>query len=176
MNTIKKSEENEQKWMNAEGGAAALWGVQKIKGEKEGKRRAWAWVEFGFGLETGRVERGYIRVLRPIFFHFSKFFSLFPSQTLGSLSSLSSLTHLLRRVFRREASGRRRLVATAAPPLQPPFFFKFFFVLSYVFYPYDSTFKLGISEKSNHGPRSKVKKSRKYTAFPSCFGSDVLPF
>jgi len=135
MNTIKKSEENEQKWMNAEGGAAALWGVQKIKGEKEGKRRAWAWVEFGFRLETGWVERGYIRVLRPIFFHFSKFFSLFPSQTLGSLSSLSSLTHLLRRVFRREASGRRRLVATARWPAvldggaaaPTSFFFKIFF-------------------------------------------------
>jgi len=28
-----------------QGGAVVLWGVQKIKGEKEGKRRAWAWVE-----------------------------------------------------------------------------------------------------------------------------------
>jgi len=73
--------------MNAKGGAVVLWGVQKVKGRsrKEGARMGlvWNWVWAG----SGRVEREYIRVLRPIFFHFSKSFSLFPSQTLGSLSS-----------------------------------------------------------------------------------------
>jgi len=86
-----------------QGGCSSEWGVCS---KQEKNKDSWAemkaenvlGLELGrFRKKTGRVRRGYIRVLRPIFFHFSKSFSLFPSQTLGSLSSLSSLTHLLRR-------------------------------------------------------------------------------
>jgi len=50
MNTIKNSEEKEQKRMNAEkGGAAVLWGMQKIKGRRR-MGRAFGPVGNGSGL------------------------------------------------------------------------------------------------------------------------------
>ena len=80
MNTIKKTKKrNKNEWMRKKGGAAVLWRVQKIKGEKEGRRaREWAY-GFGFGPVPGRVEREYIRVVNPLFPHFFFSFSLFSS-------------------------------------------------------------------------------------------------
>ena len=58
-----------------------MLGVQAVSvGGAENKKRrmgrAWAWFWIGVGLETGRVGRGYIRVVDPIFFHFFFSFSL----------------------------------------------------------------------------------------------------
>jgi len=78
--------------MNAEGGAAALWGGTESKKKKKGRRRAWACLQTGLGRfdpwSLGRVERGYIRIERPIFFHFPLFFlSLLLSRERSSLLS-----------------------------------------------------------------------------------------
>jgi len=57
------------------GGAAVLWGVQKIKGRKK-DRGARLGLELGLGLK--RVgSREYIRVVDPFFLIFTKSFSLF---------------------------------------------------------------------------------------------------
>jgi len=55
MNTIKNSEEKEQKRMNAEkGGAAVLWGVQKIKEKRKEARGLGLVLELGLGrFESG---------------------------------------------------------------------------------------------------------------------------
>jgi len=56
-------------------GAAVLWGVQKIKEKKKRGARVGPGFEIGFGLETGRVEREYIRA-GDNFFSFFSFLSL----------------------------------------------------------------------------------------------------
>jgi len=79
--------------MNAEkGGAAVLWGVQKIKGRKKKEGRAWAYGFLFWGRfdprVLGRVRREYIRAGDPFFPHFTKSFSLFSPHHRFSLFSL----------------------------------------------------------------------------------------
>jgi len=81
-------EKSEEKWMNAKGGAAALWGVQKVKKKK---RRIGARMGLGLGLKPGRVRREYIKVLRQFSFIFLFSFSLFFFLEREALFSLLSI-------------------------------------------------------------------------------------
>jgi len=95
-----------KKWMNAEGGAVVLWGVQKVKRRKEGLGRAFGpWTGFGpvRPMNLGSVRERYLRVARPFFPHFFFSFSLFSS--LRAKRSLLSPLYL--HLLRLENGGRR---------------------------------------------------------------------
>ena len=88
--------------MNAKGGCSSIMGVQKIKGRKKDGGARLGLVLDRVGLEPGRVERGYIRVVRPIFHSFYKIFL-----SLLSICSVLSLLSPLAAFFSGEKSGRR---------------------------------------------------------------------
>ena len=146
--------------MQKKGGAAVLWGVQKIKGRRRMGRACGPGI-FVLGRfdprVLGRVRREYIRGRDIFSFIFHKRFSLFSFfESKRSLLSLVSL-HLLR-----WRSGWRKGIPTRWPASYRGgataselklFFFKFFcsilcFLLS------RSVFKLRISKKTTYNRRS----------------------
>jgi len=99
-----------------QGGATVFMGGAENKRKKEEKGARVGPMDLGLGRFLGRVEREYIRVLKPFFLILHKRFSLFLPNSRSSLFSLgsSSPTKKVRVVvgFRR---GGRRVIA-AAPP------------------------------------------------------------
>jgi len=157
MKEISKMREEKNEWMQG--------GVQKIKGRKKDRGARLGLVLDRVGLEPGRVERGYIRVVRPIFHSFYKIFL--------SLLSICSVLSPLAAFFSGEKSGRRWRLRrggwpslTAAPPHKTFFFF---------FRAYSSTFPslfisgLKTSKIFIKKPRSKKKGRKLYFLF---FDSD----
>ena len=125
MNAMKKAKKMNKKMNECKGGCSNIMGGTESKKKKKRRRRAWACFQTGYGPVRP------IRVVNPLFPHFSFSFSL-----LSSLSLSNSLFSLLSSPARKVAGGsggrRRRRGGrpsqTAAPPLQP-FFLKFFLFL-----------------------------------------------
>jgi len=78
MNTIKNTKKrNKNEWMQKKGGAAVLWGVQKIKGRRRMGRACGSWFWTGLGLKRVGSGEEYIRVETHFFLIFFFSFSLF---------------------------------------------------------------------------------------------------
>ena len=167
--------------MNAEGGAAALWGGTESKKKKKGRRRAWACLQTGLGRfdpwSLGRVERGYIRIERPIFFHFPLFFlSLLLSRERSSLLSPKAAPAASSSPAEKWVVGGRSDAAVGRHWRRRrrtnPLFFCFFFALTLLL-PLLYSFLGSKHPKSLLKGLDLKKKERKFILL-LCSGSDCL--
>ena len=113
------------------GRCSCIMGCAKNKRKKQERGARLGLVLDRVGLELGRVERWYIRVERPIFFHFLFSFSLF-SLLRAKCSLLSPSSPMGRAVVGSGGSGGGWPAGAAAPPRRNPklVFFKFFLFYS----------------------------------------------
>ena len=136
MKEISKMREEKNEWMQG--------GVQKIKGRKKDRGARLGLVLDRVGLEPGRVERGYIRVWRPFFSHFSLVFLSLPSSWEQKRSLLSPLAF-----FFSDEKERSEVVvggggAVAGRPRRrrrrPKGFFLYFFSCLLFYFPFSIHF------------------------------------
>ena len=157
-------------------GADSKWGVQKVKGRKKNRGRAFGLVKLGLGRFDprilGRARREYISVLSHFSFIFPFSFSLFPSWEQNALFSLLPTSSSPTR--RTVVEGGGGAVAGHLRRRRRRFkcFFFIFFRSSIPFPLYFSDLKT--PKFQQYEPRSERKEKKVIRlCFSLCFGSEL---